>query len=340
MEKSQHNYAENNNAENNSVENHIAEKNRLENFPVSFFSVVMGLCGLTIAWEKAQHAYNLQMGITPVLVGIATAVFALLFVLYVTKIVKYTSSVKKELKHPVKLSFFPSISISFILLSITYLNINEAISRPLWIIGAILHLGFTLYIVSVWMHHEHFKVNHINPAWFIPAVGNVLVPIAGVTLGYTDVSWFFFSIGMMFWIVLMTIFFNRILFHDPMDKHLLPTLFILIAPPAVGFLAYMRLNGGMDNFAHFLYFAALFLTLLLLSQTNRFISLPFFLSWWAYSFPLAAITISSFVVYENTQKGIYLWIASGLLVLVTIVVGIIIAATLNAIRKKGICVGE
>ncbi len=316
------------------------QNNRLANFPVSFFSVVMGLCGLTIAWEKAQHAYQVQLGITPILVGIVTAVFVLLLFVYGSKLVLHTSSIKKELKHPVKLSFFPSISISFILLSIAYLNINEAISRPLWIIGIILHLGFTLYVISSWMHHEHFKINHINPAWFIPAVGNVLVPIAGVALGYIDVSWFFFSIGMLFWIVLMTIFFNRILFHDPMDTHLLPTLFILIAPPAVGFLAYMRLNGGMDNFAHFLYFAALFLTLLLLSQARRFIRLPFFLSWWAYSFPLAAITIASFVVFESTQKQIYLWIASGLLALVTILVGIIIVATLNAIRKKGICVGE
>ncbi len=29
--------------------------NRLENFPISFFSTVMGLAGLTIAWEKIQH---------------------------------------------------------------------------------------------------------------------------------------------------------------------------------------------------------------------------------------------------------------------------------------------
>ncbi len=199
------------------------------------------------------------------------------------------------------MSFFPSISISFILLSITYLNINEAISLPLWIIGIILHLGLTLYVINAWMHHEHFKINHINPAWFIPAVGNVLVPIGGVTLGYFDISWFFFSIGMLFWIVLMTIFFNRILFHDPMDGHLLPTLFILIAPPAVGFLSYVRLNGGMDNFAYFLYFAALFLTILLLSQANRFIRLPFFPGG-LHPFPLAAITIASFPSCMRTPK--------------------------------------
>ncbi len=125
-----------------------------------------------------------------------------------------------------------------------------------------------------------------------------------------------------------------------MDKHLLPTLFILIAPPAVGFIAYVRLNGGIDNFAHFLYFSALFLTILLLSQASRFIRLPFFLSWWAYSFPLAAITIASFVVYEKTQSTFYLWIASGLLLLVTTLIGIIISATVKAVLNKKICVAE
>lgn len=39
----------------------------------------------------------------------------------------------------------------------------------------------------------------------------------------------------------------------------------------------------------------LFLTLLLFTQIGRFARLQFALSWWAYSFPLAAITIASFV---------------------------------------------
>ncbi len=316
------------------------QNNRLENFPISFFSVIMGLSGLTIAWEKAQSVYAVHLGITPFLVGITTIVFVILLVLYGIKFAKHTSSVKKELAHPVKLSFFPSISISFLLLAIAYQGMSMSISLPLWIIGAFLHLIFTLYVINTWMHHEHFKISHINPAWFIPAVGNVLVPIAGVTHGYLDVSWFFFSIGILFWIVLMTIFFNRILFHNPMDTHLLPTLFILIAPPAVGFISYMKLNGAIDNFAQFLYFAALFLTLLLFSQANRFIRLPFFLSWWAYTFPLAAITISSFVFYEKKQNDFYLWVASGLLIVLTLIVAITVYKTIQVIRTQGICIPE
>jgi tellurite resistance protein len=236
-------------------------------------------------------------------------------------------------------SFSPTISISLLLLAAVFLPLNETIAHPLWVVGASLHLLFTLYVINKWMHHEHFQIQHSNPAWFIPAVGNMLVPVAGVQLGYVDVSWFFFSIGMLFWVVLMTIVFYRILFHTPIDARLLPTLFILIAPPAVGFISYMRLEGGeLDPFARFLYFSGLFLTLLLFSQIRRFVHLQFSLSWWAYSFPTAAITIASFVMHEKSANSVYLWLASGLLVILTCVVGLLLVRTaVEAIMGK-ICV--
>jgi hypothetical protein len=35
------------------VQQGLVDSTQLENFPVSFFAMVMGLAGLTIAWEKA-----------------------------------------------------------------------------------------------------------------------------------------------------------------------------------------------------------------------------------------------------------------------------------------------
>ncbi|MCP3672155.1 MAG: C4-dicarboxylate ABC transporter [Gammaproteobacteria bacterium] len=310
---------------------------RLENFPVSFFAMVMGLTGLTVGWEKAQHILGVDLHINTLLVGLAVCVFVGLALIYSTKLIRYRQSVLQELRHPVKLIFFPSISISMLLLSICFMPINMAITHPLWLIGTALHLMFTLYVVGVWMHHEHFEIHHMNPAWFIPAVGNVLVPVAGMQLGYSEVSWFFFSIGMLFWIVLMTILFNRVLFHNPIEQRLLSTLFILIAPPAVGFIAYMRLTGELDAFARILYYGGLFLTLLLFTQVRRFLKLEFFLSWWAYSFPLAAISIASMVMFEQTKMPLYLWIGGGLLLLLTGIVSLLLTRTVIAVKRQGIC---
>ena len=220
------------------------------------------------------------------------------------------------------------------------LHTNTELANVLWLIGSSLHLGFTLYVMSAWINHDYFNINHMNPAWFIPIVGNILVPIAGVPLGYADISWFFFSIGIVFWPVLLTIIYYRVIFHPALPDKLVPTFFILIAPPAVGFLSYMQLNGELDNFARVLYFSALFFTLLVLTQFRRFSKLQFFLSWWAYSFPLAAVSIASLRMYEITQNMMYSVIAIILLTILTSFISMLIIRTFKAIFDKQICVEE
>ena len=315
-------------------------ENRIENFPVSFFSMIMGMSGITIAWQKAGHVLDVSNNVATPLALITSLLFVGLALIYSLKLARYRLAVVEELQHPVKLNFFPAISISLILLSVVFLSINQQIAHILWLMGVVLHLAFTLYVMSVWMHHDRFEVHHINPAWFIPVVGNVLVPITGTALGYSEVSWFFFSIGIIFWIVLFTIIFYRVLFHQPLPEKLMPTFFILIAPPAVGFLSYAALIGGIDSFARVLYYIALFLTLLLLTQLARFAKLQFFLSWWAYSFPLAAITISSMKMFELTQKTGFIYLSWVLLILLSLVVGYLIFKTIKAVQGHKICQPE
>lgn len=311
---------------------------RLQNFPISFFAVIMGLTGFSVAWEKAGHLLQTRLFIDSLFAYAALIIFFVVAGFYTAKIIKHGDAVKAEIKHPVKLSFFPAISISMLLLSVVMMHRFEGLSHLFWLVGAGLHLVLFLFVINSWMHHDHYQVQHISPAWFIPAVGNVLVPIAGMRLGYTEVSWFFFSIGIVFWIILFTIFFYRILFHNPMPKHLVPTFFILIAPPAVGFVAYCKLNDGLDNFSNVLYYIGLFLTILLFSQFKKFANLPFFLSWWAYSFPVAAITIASFLMYELSQKTMFAYIGSVLLFALTVLIGLLIFKTLKAIKMKKVCV--
>lgn len=314
--------------------------NRIKNFPVSFFAMIMGMSGLTIAWQKAAHVLDVSSNIATPLVLLTCLLFIGLALTYSLKLARFRHAVAEELQHPIKLNFFPAISISLILLSIVFLSINLQVAHVLWLAGVVLHLGFTLYVMSVWIHHDRFEIHHINPAWFIPVVGNVLVPIAGTALGYTEISWFFFSIGIIFWIVLFTIIFYRVLFHQPLPEKMMPTFFILIAPPAVGFLSYAALIGGIDSFARVLYYVALFLTLLLLTQLSRFAKLQFFLSWWAYSFPLAAITISSMKMFELTQKTGFIYLSWILLVLLTLVVGYLLFKTGKAVQNHKICQPE
>jgi tellurite resistance protein len=319
--------------------NKPSHHNRLEHFPISFFSTVMGTAGLAIAWHKAHALLGAPQLIGQALSWWALALFAAVVLIYAAKWAGHPAAVRAELGHPVKLNFFPATSISLLLLSVAFLADLPGMAYGFWVAGAALHLAFTLYVMSSWIHHTHYQIQHANPAWFIPVVGNVIVPVAGVSFAPAEISWFFFSIGIVFWLALFTIVLYRLFFHEPLPARLTPMLFILIAPPAVGFLAYLKLTDSLDAFAHILYYTALFLTLLLASNAARFFRLPFFLSAWAYSFPLAAITIATLAMTERIG-GAFASLSLVLLGVLSIVLVLLTVRTLMAISRGEICQPE
>lgn len=317
----------------------MAKECRFRHFPISFFSMILGLAGFVIALQKIEEIAGLG-AISPVVLALAVTIFIALTVIYMVKIFKWPDQVKEEFNHPVKLSFFPTFSISLLLLSIAFLAVDRSVSVCLWVAGAVIHLMLTIKIISIWIQHTKFEIKHMNPAWFIPAVGNILVPVAGVVHMPVEVSWFFFSIGLIFWIVLFVIFFNRIIFHHPLPEKLLPTLFILIAPPAVGFISTVKLTGGVTAFGLVLYYFALFLFLLLFSQFSMFRRIRFFLSWWAYSFPIAAMTISSILMFHQTETIFFKYLSYFMFAILTAIILLLLAKTAAAISRREICVEE
>lgn len=313
----------------------------LAHFPITLFATVMGTTGLAIAWHKSAQVLALPHGIGIWLSYVALALFIALLLGYGAKVLRYPGEFKAEFDHPVRISFFPAISISALLLSIAFLHVLPGLSWALWWAGIAAHLVFTVVIMSSWIHHTHYQIQHSTPAWFIPVVGNILVPIAGMTHGSAEISWFFFSIGLVFWIVLLTVMMNRFFFHPPVPAKLLPTLFILIAPPAVGFLSYLALDGGfVDNFARVLFYVALFTTLLLFYQLPQFRKVPFFMSWWAYSFPMAAITIASLTMGSKIGSGFLTALGGALLALTTALIALLVVLTLKAISAGKVFIPE
>jgi tellurite resistance protein len=309
--------------------------------PISLFATVMGLAGLTIATQKAEHLLGWEHTLSLLFLGLSVLVYVLVFIGYAIKIVRYPQAVTHEFNHPIRLSFFPASSIGLILLSIATLPLSADTAFYMWAIGSAVQLVFTLVILSNWMHHEQFQIGHSNPAWFIPIVGNILVPIAGVELGYIEVSWFFYSVGLMMWLPLLAVLLNRFFFHPMMPAKLLPTLFILIAPPAVGFISWVKLHGGnIDDMARILYYFALFTTLMMIPQFKYFAKVQFALPWWAYSFPVAAITIATMVMQEKVG-GIFFDIAvPALYATLVLLMIILVIKTIQAMLGGKICVPE
>jgi tellurite resistance protein len=314
------------------------QESRLAHYPITFFATVMGMLGLTLAlhagektWEfiPVRASHHMLLASAALLVVVAAG--------YALKLLTNFRMAAAEWHHPVRLAFFPTISISLILLSVATLGDYPAIAEPLWIVGTALQGILSLAVISDWIGHRDFTPGHLNAAWFIPPVGNILVPVAGAPLGHTDISWLFFSGGALFWIVLLTLVMNRLTFHDPLPSRLQPTLVILIAPPAVGFVSWLRLNGELDHLAMFFINAAYVFALIVATQLPRILRLPFALSFWALSFPVAALTIATLLYAEVTGSALHEYLGAGLLAFLVLIITFLVARTALAIFRHEIC---
>jgi tellurite resistance protein len=308
----------------------------IQHLPITLFATVMGLGGLTIATENLEKHFGAAGYASIALLSLTTAVWLSLVVAYVIKWIRFPAAVRAELDHPIRLSFFPASSIGLILIAASFYRYLPDLSNVLWWIAVVAQLAFTLIILNRWIHSEHFTIEHNSPAWFIPILANLLVPISGAPLGHEEVSYFFFAIGIVFWLPLMAISLNRSFFFAPIPQRLLPTLFIMIVPPAVGFTAWTALHGGkLDDFGRILYFVGLFMTLMVISQWRKFVGLPFALTWWAFSFPLATITVASFLYFSLVDEVFFLVLAISLyVVLALLVTTLTVRTAILAINKK------
>jgi tellurite resistance protein len=111
---------------------------------------------------------------------------------------------------------------------------------------------------------------------------------------------------------------------------------ILIAPPSVAFVAYVKMTGGVvDGFARALIYTGYFFAALVVAELPRLARLPFALSWWALSFPLAALAIASFL-FARIEHTVFHEIVGliVLVVLVLVVVGLVRRTALAIVRHE------
>ncbi|CAI9418891.1 hypothetical protein HIDPHFAB_03429 [Nocardioides sp. T2.26MG-1] len=178
---------------------------RLAHFPVTFFATVMGLAGLSLAWARAAEVLDVPDWVGKGLFWLSLVVYGAVLLAYLAKLVRHPDAVREELAHPVRLSFVPTITIGMLLVATAGQHISPTLAEALWWVGASGQLALTLYVLSAWINRPTFTADHVTPAWFIPVVGMIVVPLAGVSFADDEVSWFFFAVGVTFWLPLLAV---------------------------------------------------------------------------------------------------------------------------------------
>lgn len=313
------------------------EGRSVAHLPVGAFALVMGVAGLAVTWLKAGVAWGLGSVAGRTLAVLALAAFAVIATGYAVKVVSHTAAVVAEWTHPVRVAFTATIPISLMVLAIPFLDWLPALSAGLWWAGAAVQAVVTLWVVRTWIADATVQQVHVHPAWFIPAVGNLIAPVAGAAHAPAAVTWYFLGVGATYYLGLLPIVLGRLFVAGTLPPRLAPTLAILVAPPAVASLAWVRLGGSWDDaLVKVLLGVGIFQFLLLLVQIPSLRSVPFTMSSWAYSFPLAAL--ASALLASGPGGGLdYAPLAAAVVGLASVVVAALLWLTVRAAVRGEIC---
>ena len=300
-----------------------------------WFAIVMGWSGLSLAWYRATPLMGDWAGAASmVAAGVAGLVFALLLVASLVRWRRYPQALAEDLRHPVRHAFVAAVPISLILLA----TAGVALTGPgpvllaVWLVASLLQLGVTVWALGRWLRDKPeggLAWPAMTPALFIPVVGNVLVPLAGVPLGLPNWSAAQFGIGLLFWPVVLTLLAVRIGVQGLWPQRLLPTTFITVAPPAVVGLSSLQL-GAPVLLAWLAWGCALFFLLWSATVLRRMLSQPFGVPFWGVSFPLAAFAALTLRLADNRVHELA---ALAMLALATLVILTLSLATLKGLRS-------
>jgi tellurite resistance protein len=251
------------------------------------------------------------------------------------RIARHPEAWREDLAHPVRHVFLATLPIALLLV------VTAGVARlgptpwlnALWWLASLGLLPVTLWVLSRWWRGNvagGLVWASVTPALFIPIVGNVLVPLAGVPLGHPDWSALQFGAGLLFWPVVLVLLVVRLAVQGALPERLLPASFILIAPPAVVGLSAGQF--GAPGVLVWMLFGMAALTAAWVGlQGARIARLPFSLNHWGLSFPLTALVSLALALAQPGQALAN--VAPVLLALASVVIGILTLATVHGLQQ-------
>ncbi|MBB3013547.1 SLAC1 anion channel family protein [Cupriavidus alkaliphilus] len=312
----------------------------VKHLPVNLFGAVMGLSGLSMAWRGAVIAFGANPAIGDAIGVVAVLAFVALAAGYLAKWKRYPEAVRAEFTHPVAGNFFGTIAIAILLLSAVVGVHHGGLGQAIWTVGTVVTVALT-FVIAGRLFQGRAEPANVVPAWLIPGVATLDIAVAGGTMPMAwahEVNLFAAAVGTVIALVFFTMIFSRLVRHDPLPTGMMPSLIILIAPFEVGFLAYVNVTGNVDLFAGMLFYFGLFLFVLLSWRVFRR-PVPFGPSWWAISFPMAALANAALKYADHVQAGVLYWLAGLILLVLTVAIAVLSVRTLHSLFTHRLLAG-
>jgi len=329
----------------------------IKNFMPSWFASVMGTGILALTTFFYAEFIPVFTVVSKILFYFNIFLFCILFIPWLLRWILFPKNAKDDLINPVLSNFYPTIAVGMLVLSADFIVIGKNLlwGQIFWYGGTVLTIFFAILVPFIVFTGSHVKIDHINPAWFIPPVGLIVIPIPGSMLvhHFTGagreimllINYFGWGAGFFLYIALLAITFYRFTLHHPLPNVLAPTVWINLGPIGAGTVALINLVKVSDFIASkdvFYAFGLIFwgfgiwwviMAIFLTLHYIKNLKLPYAMSWWAFTFPLGAFVSGNHALSSVFKMSIIDYIGFTLYWLLFFLWGITLIKTIKAAFK-------
>ncbi len=318
----------------------------LRSFAPSWGASVMGTSALSVALLAVGEGTPLA-GATQVaaraILGIALVLGALVLGTTAIRWLRFRDEARSDLRHPVKGGMTATAAGALLTLAVAIGRVGpgflpEGIVLPavtvLAAVGALLALVIGWEFLGEMFTSSDASLVQMSGAWFVPPVVTIIVPLAllpviagnpTIAADLVAVSWAFLGMGAVLYLVVTATLFMRSISHPLPPAGLAPTLFIGMGPAGLMGLDMVRLSqvsveAGVAEAslvtsilpaATMMWgFGLWWMVAALVVLRRGYARLPFSLSWWGFTFPLAAWTIATIVLGHAWDSSLVTTVAA------------------------------
>ena len=284
--------------------------------PIRFAPAVMSLFGLALAWRALsdlggwESGFGRLISIGALLLGLVTFGSIVLH--------QFQKGALRETFENPQLRVLPAcLTVGLMLLSALLAPHMPRLANAMIWIAALGHFLLLAWLINGWFRGG-LALEIISPVWFIPVVGNIVVPVGAIASGEVMLAWFGFSVGIVLWLMLLPIVFFRLIHGKRMPDEFESAQMVLVAPPAIGSVSWSLLAGDQAVVPGVVLLSvAFFLMLTMVPMVLRVISRPFVPANWAFGFPLAALSTGLATYSILLERDILMGVGLVILLLVS-----------------------
>ena len=261
----------------------------LKKTPLPFCGVALGLAAL----GNLLSTYSNGAIIKNVCGTIAALILIWLFIKFVNNFKAFT----EELKNPVMGSIIGTYCMALMILG-GYKWPNETIGKVIWFVGLILHIILIIYFTKEFVFK--FGIKKVFTSWYIVYVGIVAMNINCADFGMQEFGKIVFWFGFASSLVLLVLVTYRYLIIKDFMPPVIPLFCIYTAPVSLCLAGYMNtFNPPEPSLIYFMLILSLLIYVIVLINIPRFLAMPFYPSYAAFTFPMV---ISAIAVKLTTAK--------------------------------------